>query len=121
MQLTLTSQNDTAICVAVQGDISQSRFPANVNNPLEDLLGSDCYQRRVVLDFEQGGFIDSSGIGWLMACHKRFLAAGGLIVLCSLPPMIEQVIQLLRLHSILTIKPDPAAALALVSQVKGQA
>jgi anti-sigma B factor antagonist len=121
MQLTLTTQDDTAICLAVQGDISQSRFPANVNNPLENLLGTDCYHRRVLLDLEQGGFIDSSGIGWLMACHKRFLAGGGQLVLYALPPMIEQVIQLLRLQHILTIKPDRNSALALVSQGKGQA
>jgi anti-anti-sigma factor len=120
MQLSLTSQNDDAICVAAQGDISQSRFPANVNNPLEDLLGAECYQRRVLLDLEKTGYIDSSGIGWLMGCHKRFLASGGLLVLHSLPPMVEQVVQLLRLQSILTIKPDQASALALVSQVKGQ-
>jgi anti-sigma B factor antagonist len=120
MQLSLTSQNDTATCVAIQGDISQSRFPANVNNPLENVLGADCYQRRVLIDMEQAGYIDSSGIGWLMGCHKRFIAAGGLLVLHSLPPMVEQVIQLLRLHNILTIKPDQASALAQLSTVKGQ-
>jgi anti-anti-sigma factor len=120
MQISLISQDDTASSVAIQGDISQSRFPANVNNPLEDLLGSDCYQRRVLIDMEKAGFMDSSGIGWLMGCHKRFLAGGGSMVLHSLPPMVEQVIQLLRLQSILTIKPDQASALALLSQVKGQ-
>ena len=120
MQLSLTSQDDTATWLAVQGDISQSRFPANVNNPLENLLGSDCYHRRVLVDFEQAGFIDSSGIGWLMACHKRFVAGGGRLVLYALPPMVEQVIQLLRLQNILTIKPDRESALALVSQGKGQ-
>ena len=120
MQLSLISQSDTATCLAIQGDISQSRFPTNVNNPLEDLLGSDCYHRHVLLDLEKAGFIDSSGIGWLMGCHKRFLAGGGLLVMHSLPPMVEQVIQLLRLQSILTIKPDQASALAFVSTVKGQ-
>ena len=120
MKLLLTSQDDTATCVAIQGDISQSRFAPNVNNPLEDLLGAGCYKRRVALDLEQGGAIDSSGVGWIMACHKQFLAAGGKLVLHSLPPMIEQVIQLLRLHSILTIKPDRASALAHLSQAKGQ-
>jgi anti-anti-sigma factor len=120
MQLVLTAQDDTVTCVAVIGDISQSRFPANVNNPLEDLLGADCYRRRVILDLNEGGFIDSSGVGWLMACHKRFLAGGGQLVLHSVPPMIEQVIQLLRLQTILSIKSDQAAALAFVTPTKGQ-
>jgi anti-anti-sigma factor len=120
MELFLTGEDDSATCVAVQGDISQAQFPVNNNNPLEELLGADCYSRHVLLDLDQGGFIDSSGVGWLMACHKRFLASGGRLILYSLPPMIEQVIQLLRLQTILTIKPDQASALALVTPVKGQ-
>ena len=106
MELFITGEDDSATCVAVQGDISQAQFPANNNNPLEELLGTDCYSRHVLLDLNQGGFIDSSGVGWLLACHKRFLAGGGRLILFSLPPMIEQVIQLLRLQTILTIKPD---------------
>ena len=119
MQLFLTSEDENVTCVAAQGDISQSRFPANVSNPLEDLLGPECYKRRVLLDLNQAGFIDSSGIGWLMACHRRFLAGGGQLVVHSVPPMIDQVMQLLRLPTILTIKPDQAAALALVAPAKG--
>jgi anti-anti-sigma factor len=120
MELFLTAEDDSATCVAVKGDISQAHFPVNIHNPLEELLGGDhCYQRRVLLDLNQGGFIDSSGVGWLMGCHKRFLASGGRLILHSLPPMIEQVIQLLRLQTILTIKPDQASALALVKPVKG--
>jgi anti-sigma B factor antagonist len=120
MQLTLTSQDDTATCVAVQGDISQSRFPSHVNDPMEHLLGGDCHRRNVLVDLSEAGFIDSSGVGWLMTSHKRFIAAGGRLILHSMPPTIGQVIQLLRLNTILTIKPDQAAALAAVSQGKSQ-
>jgi anti-sigma B factor antagonist len=120
MQLVPTSEDDTAICIACQGDISQSRFPSNVNNPLEDLLGPDCYNRQVLLDFSQAGFIDSSGVGWLMVCHKRFLAGGGQLILHSIPPLISQVLQMLRLNTLFTIKPDRATALAQAADAKGK-
>ena len=120
MQRLLVSQDDTATCLAVQGDISQSRFPSHVNDPLEHLLGADLHRCNVLVDLSQAGFIDSSGVGWLMAHHKRFLAAGGKLILHSMPPTIGQVIQLLRLNTILTIKPDQAAALAAVAQGKRQ-
>jgi anti-anti-sigma factor len=120
MELFLTAEDDASTSIVVQGDISQSQFPANTNNPLEELLGPDCYKRNVLMDLNQGGFIDSSGIGWLMGCNRRFQAAGGRLILHSVPPMIEQVIQLLRLQSILVIKTDQASALALVAPTKGQ-
>ena len=69
---------------------------------------------------EKTRFIDSSGIGWLMVSHKRFLGAGGRLVLHSVPPMIAQVLRLLNLHTILAIEPDLAAARASVAEPKGR-
>jgi|SRR5207248_6430278 len=114
MQLTLTAQEGPIACVACEGDVSQSHFSVKLDNALEDLLGADCCRRRVLLDLEKARFIDSSGVGWLMTSHKRFLACGGRLVLHSVPPMIGQVLRLLNLHTVLSIQPDQAAARALV-------
>ncbi|HYV38779.1 MAG TPA: STAS domain-containing protein [Gemmataceae bacterium] len=121
MRLFLTSEDDAVTCVACEGEISQSRFANNSNNPLEDLLGVNCYDRRVVMDLGQASFIDSSGICWLLACHKRFLASSGHMVLYSVPPMIDQVLRLLQLHTLLTLKADRATALAAAAEVRGKA
>jgi len=120
MHLFLTSEDDNAIWVACQGEIGQASFPANIHDPLEDLLGAACYQRQVVVDLGQASFIDSSGISWLLACHQRFLAKGGKLILHSVPPMIDQVLRLLRLHGVLTILADQSAARAAVA-AKGKA
>jgi anti-anti-sigma factor len=112
MQLFLTSEDDMATCLACDGEISQASFPSSDFNPLEDLLGAACYQRQVVLDLGQASFIDSSGVGWLLTSHKKFLAAGGKIILHSVPPLVDQVLRMLQLHHLLSIKADRAAALA---------
>jgi anti-anti-sigma factor len=121
MQLSITAHEGPVTHVACVGDVSQLRFPANINNPLEDLLGMDCYKRQVLLDLGQAGFIDSSGVGWLMGCHRRFLAGGGRFIVHSVPPLVAQVIHLLKLETILTIKPDRATARALIGPAKGAA
>jgi anti-anti-sigma factor len=121
MQLFLTSEDDTATCIACEGEISQAAFPAGDSNPLERLLGAACYIRHVVLDMGQASFIDSSGVGWLLTCHKNFQNSGGKLLLHSVPPMVDQVLRLLQLHHILTIKSDRAAALAAASALKGKA
>jgi anti-sigma B factor antagonist len=120
MQLILVSEDDNVTCVACVGNISQSLFTPN-SEPLEDLLGQGCFARQVLMDLEKADYIDSSGIGWLIGSHRRFTAAGGRLILHSIPPMVEQVIHLLKLQTLLTIKPDQAAALALAKQAKGQA
>ena len=116
MRLFLTAEDDTATCIACEGDVTQAQFPSNAFNPLEDLLGPDCYSRRVIVDFNQTSFIDSSGVGWLMICHKKFLVVRGKLILHSVPPMVDQVLRVLQLHHVLTIKPDLASSLAWAQQ-----
>jgi anti-anti-sigma factor len=120
MQLFLLSEDDDITCLACEGNITQSLMTPGVD-PIHDLLGEDGFKRQVVMDLNKTGYIDSSGIGWLLGSHRRFAAASGRLILHSVPPIVEQVIQLLRLHSILNIQADQAAALALARQAKGQA
>jgi anti-anti-sigma factor len=120
MQLFLLSEDDHITSIACEGNLTQSLMTPG-NDPLEELLGKAGYKRQVLLDCGKTGYIDSSGIGWLLGCHKRFTAAGGRLILHSLPPMVEQVIRMLRLDNLLTIKRDQPAALALALQPKGQA
>jgi anti-anti-sigma factor len=121
MQIFLTSEDDIATCVVCDGEISQARFPSHDFNPLEDLLGAGFYQRQVLLDLGQATFIDSSGVGWLLTNHKNFLAAGGKLILHSVPPMVDQVLRLLQLHHMLSIKADRVAAMAAAGAAKGKA
>ena len=121
MRLVLTSEDNNTTSVACEGEICALSFPANVDNPLEELLGTTCYNRHVVFDLGNASFIDSSGVCWIMACHKRFLSSGGQMILHSVPPMIDQVLRLLHLHTLLTIKSDRAAALAMVEEGQAKA
>jgi anti-anti-sigma factor len=118
MQLFLTSEDDNIVCIACEGEISQSRFPSSEHDPLGELLGESCYQRLVVFDLGQATFIDSSGVGWLLNCNKRFIAAGGGLILHSVPGTVDQVLNLLRLNTILTITANTAAALTAAAAAK---
>jgi anti-anti-sigma factor len=120
MELYLLSEDDNITSIGCEGNITQSQMTSG-DDPLEDLLGAKGFARQVLLNLDKSGYIDSSGIGWLIACHRRFTAAGGRLILHSVPPMVEQVIHLLRLQNLLTIKSDLADAMALAKQAKGQA
>jgi anti-anti-sigma factor len=120
MQLFLLPANDDNITsLACEGNITQALMTSSPD-PLEQILGAKGFSRQVLLNLEKTSYIDSSGIGWLLGSHKRFMAAGGRLILHSLPPMVEQVIHLLKLQNLMTIKSDQPAALALAKQAKGQ-
>jgi len=66
---------------------------------------------RVVLDLGNVRFLDSSGLGAIVAV-KKLLGPDRLLELSSLTPAVEKVFRLTRMDSIFTIHPTHAAALA---------
>jgi anti-anti-sigma factor len=113
MQMTVVPSDDPAVVrLKCEGQISQSNFQPGVD-PIEALLGADCFNRRVMLNLEKTEYIDSSGISWLIVCHKHFEKAGGRLVLYSIPPMVYQALQWLRMPLILHLAEDETSARAL--------
>jgi anti-anti-sigma factor len=112
MKLTLISTDQDITRIQNEGDITQMDFRAGTDL-LANLLGPDCYTRKVLLNLEKTPYIDSAGVGWMVMCHKHFKEAGGKLVIHSIPPMVNQILRLLRMPDILHLAPDDAAAEAL--------
>lgn len=68
------------------------------------------HDRDFLLNLENVNFIDSSGIGTLVRLHTRAQAAHGNLKLCSLQPVIEQLLRLTHLHTLLEAHPSEAEA-----------
>jgi len=109
MRLTMVSHTDQVTRLQCEGEITQFDIPTD-RDPFQDTLGPVIYRRRVLLDMEKAEYIDSSGIGWLLAAHKRFQREGGRLILHSVPPAVEQVLRLLKLNTLLTIAADEREA-----------
>ena len=115
VKVTLKSDDGEVVCLAISGVVSQRQTLAN-EEALTDLLGPDCYRRRVLLDLNDVSIIDSSGVGWLLGCHKRFGAAGGVMVLHSPSPLARQVLDTLKMHLVFKIAADATGARTLALQ-----
>lgn len=68
---------------------------------------------RVILDLRAVNFLDSSGLGAIVAV-RRFLAEGVALELAALTPAVARVFRLTRMDSVFTIHPDLPEAAALV-------
>jgi anti-anti-sigma factor len=116
LNMTVASDDGELVTVNCEGDINQIYF--QLGNPLQKLLGANTFSRKVVLNLEKVNFLDSSGLSWLVACHKRFQQYGGRMVLCNMSPRIMQVLQFCRMERLFAITEDEEQARQLLQGEK---
>src|SRR6476619_8439220 len=114
MKLSIDADDGNTVSVKIAGNVNQQEI-ALLADPLGDLLGPEAYRRRVCMDLGNTGFLDSSGINWLILSHKRFREQGGRLVLHSLPPMVMNVIKILKMQRVFEIADGPQAAYVMAA------
>jgi anti-sigma B factor antagonist len=55
------------------------------------------------LDLSEVGFVDSSGLGALVAIHQHAEAQGGSFVVQAVPPQVQRLFDITRLGDLLTV------------------
>jgi anti-anti-sigma factor len=99
MKLSLGKPEGDKVRVLVSGKITQHDF-GPVQEPLEALVGPGVYARQIELDMSDATYMDSSGVGWLLTCHKRVREAGGRLTVAKVQPIIANMLRLLKLSQI---------------------
>ena len=110
LQLSLLPSDDDLVKIEAVGVIGQAEISGGVD-PMQTAIPPGGYGRRVLVDLRRVDFVDSAGIGWLLRCNKRFREAGGMLVLHSIPPMVRQVLDFMKLYDVLRLADDEPAAL----------
>jgi len=108
--MNLTLERHGTVCVVHMGD---SRIDAacatRFKDRFRDLAGAA--GGPVVLDLSRVDFLDSSGLGAVVAMRK-FLGEGRPLELAGLRPPVDKVMQLTRMNTVFAIHESRAAALA---------
>jgi anti-anti-sigma factor len=78
-----------------------------------EILGPRRYRQKILLDLEDAPHIDSSGVSWLVHFHNSSRAAGGMLILHSVPPAVMAVLKLLGMHRYFNLVADLRAARAV--------
>ena len=81
---------------------------------LKDLVFAalDKGERRILIDFSQTGYIDSSGLGALVSISKRVREAGGELRLSGLNEDLRSLFELTKLDTLFAIAETPQQALS---------
>ena len=116
MKLSLIKTDPDGVAhITAEGQITISDFAHPGNNPLETILGPDWPTHRVLLGLTKLTFIDSSAIGWLIDCQRKFKEKGGRMCLHSPNGRVLDMIEMLKMRQILDIfdaESDAAKALS---------
>jgi anti-sigma B factor antagonist len=81
---------------------------------LKDMIQAalDRGERKLLVDFSQTGYIDSSGLGALVSISKRIREASGELRLAGLNDDLRSLFELTKLDTLFTITETPEQALA---------
>lgn len=104
-----TQTRPKVLSVLVMNDRIDAASAIQFKEQMRDLTQNA--DRRVVLDLARVQFLDSSGLGAIVAV-KKLLAPDRILELSSLTPTVEKVFRLTRMDSIFTIHPSHEAAVA---------
>jgi anti-anti-sigma factor len=107
MTLRVTARADPVVQLSYSGDLTLMDGEDH-HELLEEALGEDGYQGTAQLDLSKTGYVDSTGISWLVALHKRFQNQGGRLVLVAIPTPIRTLLRLLHLTAVFHLEDDRA-------------
>lgn len=71
-----------------------------------DLLIDTYHVKKLIFDFSNTEFMDSSGIGMLIGRSRNLGFVGGQVIATNLNPRVEQIFRLSGLHQIIKVESE---------------
>jgi anti-sigma B factor antagonist len=113
--LDVTKQQGWAI-LAVTGELELATAP-QLRQRVVGLVGDG--DTRIILDLAGVDFVDSVGLGVVVAALKRVRSRGGDVVVAGAAPRVREVFEITRLDEIVALFPDVDDALAALGPSVG--
>lgn len=109
MRLDVEPLDGTGAIIAPVGRLTLTTA-AQLREAVDDLVANG--RARLVVDLGRLEFVDSSGLGALVAGLRSARAAGGDLRLANASPQVATVLRLTNLDRVLRVHEDAASALA---------
>ena len=119
MTMTTTTRDvDGVTIVDIKGRIVLGEESAALRELVADLVGKG--QRKILLNFVDVNYIDSSGLGSLVSSLIRVRMYDGELKLLNLTKRVHEVMQVTNLNTVFEIMDDEAAAVNSFRQSAGE-
>ena len=94
----------------IAGTDLRVKIPSDLDHPVSDQIRKESdrimesiYIRRMIFDFSETVFMDSSGIGMIIGRYKTMITRGGCVSASGLRPPVDRLFHLAGLHRIIAI------------------
>jgi anti-sigma B factor antagonist len=115
MKIKVHEENSVSI-VALSGKLTIGEGTAALRNKVEELVeGGSC---RILLNMADVTYIDSSGLGELVAVRATVDRAGGEIKLLNLGKHVHDLLKITKLYTVFEVFEDQASAIQSYSPAK---
>jgi anti-sigma B factor antagonist len=111
-----SSTRGDATVLTVTGELDLANAPA-FRQRIVDLVAHDV--RRIVVDLGALDYLDSAGLGMIVAAYKRVRTHGGALAIACDEPRILKPFEITDLGRVLAIAPTVGAALELLAAPDG--
>jgi anti-sigma B factor antagonist len=101
---------DGVAVVAMDGRIVLGEESTALREKVKSLLASG--QKKIVLNMDNVTYIDSSGLGALVAAHTSARSQDALLKLCHLGSKFQEILQVTKLVTVFEVYPTESAAIA---------
>jgi len=105
---------DGVAVVAIDGRIVLGEESNALREKVKSLLSSG--QKKIVLNMSNVSYIDSSGLGALVASHTSSKAQGANLRLANLGSKFQEILQVTKLVTVFEVFPTEAAAIGSFSK-----
>ena len=110
-----TREVDGVLVVDLEGRIVLGDESSALREKVKSLLSEG--KKAILLNLSHVSFIDSSGLGALVACHTTAKAAGATIRLCNLGSKFDELLQITKLYTVFEISDTEEDALRAMAKV----
>jgi len=104
------SEVDGVTVVELEGRIVMGDESSSLREKLKSLIGAG--KKKIVLNMANINYIDSAGLGTLVAAHVNAKSQGASVRLCNLGQKFHEVMQLTRLLTVFDVYDTQAAAVS---------
>ncbi|MBN3041139.1 MAG: STAS domain-containing protein [Candidatus Omnitrophica bacterium] len=107
MKVSNLKKSDCTIC-SIEGEINLNTSP-DLRKAFEEFSRQNI--KKIIIDFEQVPYIDSSGLATLIELFQRMKKIDGKLRICSVPEKVKNVFEVTKLHKLFEIYDDQESAL----------
>lgn len=114
--MTLQCRDEQGVAIVeIKGEFDGTHSP-EFRALLDQLMHEG--RRRIVVDLQDVGFLDSSGLAVLVGGFKRVRSEAGNMCFAALQPAVQRIFKLTRLERAVEIQPDIDQAVQFLTTTK---